>query len=74
MAPNQMPETGHASAEEKPPRPKGILERMHKYLLPRFSLSEIKIYRTSWIKRINKIYRKYRIKFKKKINFFSKNL
>jgi hypothetical protein len=31
----------------------------------RFSLSEIKIYRTSWIKRINKIYRKYRTKFKK---------
>jgi len=26
-------ETGHASAEEEPPRPKGILERMHKYLL-----------------------------------------
>ncbi|XP_066375631.1 uncharacterized protein [Miscanthus floridulus] len=34
MAPNQMPpETGHAPAEEEPPRPKGILERMHKYLL-----------------------------------------
>jgi sister-chromatid-cohesion protein PDS5 len=33
MAPNQAPETGHASAVEEPPRPKGILERMHKYLL-----------------------------------------
>jgi len=34
MAPNQMPpETGHAPAEEELPRPKGILERMHKYLL-----------------------------------------
>jgi serine/threonine protein kinase len=32
----------------------------------RFSLSEIKIYRTSWIKRISKIYRKYQTKFKKK--------
>jgi hypothetical protein len=32
----------------------------------RFSLSEIKIYRTSWIKRISKIYREYRTKFKKK--------
>jgi hypothetical protein len=31
-------------------------------LLPRFSLSEIKIYRTSWIKMINKI---YQTKFKK---------
>jgi hypothetical protein len=31
----------------------------------RFLLSEIKIYRMSWIKRINKIYRKYRTKFKK---------
>ena len=32
---------------------------------PRFSLSEIKIYRRSWINRINKIYQKYRTKFKK---------
>jgi hypothetical protein len=37
---------------------------------PRFLLSEIKIYRTSWIKRISKIYQKYRTKFKKN----SKNL
>jgi hypothetical protein len=40
-------------------------ERVLVVLDPRFSLSEIKIYRTSWIKRINKIYRKYRTKFKK---------
>jgi hypothetical protein len=40
----------------------------------RFSLSKIKIYGTSWIKRINKIYQKYRTKFKKKLIFFSKNL
>jgi hypothetical protein len=39
---------------------------------PRFSLSEIKIYRMSWIKRINKIYRKYQTKFKKKLIFFKK--
>ena len=32
---------------------------------PRFSLSEIKIYRRSWINRIIKIYRKYRTKLKK---------
>jgi hypothetical protein len=44
------------------------------YMWPRFSLSEIKIYRTPWIKRISKIYRKYRTKFKKKLIFFSKNL
>jgi sister-chromatid-cohesion protein PDS5 len=31
MAPNQPPETERASTEET--RPKGILERMHKYLL-----------------------------------------
>jgi hypothetical protein len=41
------------------------LSQLGKLTEPRFSLSEIKIYRMSWIKRISKIYRKYRIKFKK---------
>ncbi|CAL5017795.1 unnamed protein product [Urochloa decumbens] len=39
-------------------------------LQPRFSLSEIKIYRRSWISRINMIYRKYRTKFLKNSNLF----
>ena len=38
----------------------------------RFSLSEIKIYRRSWINRINKIYQKYRTKLKKNSNCFEK--
>ena len=38
----------------------------------RFSLSEIKIYRRSWINGISKIYRKYRTKFKKKIQIVLK--
>ena len=42
-------------------------------VLSRFSLSEIKIYRRSWINRISKIYRKYRTKFKKKFKLFWKN-
>jgi hypothetical protein len=39
---------------------------------PRFLLSKIKIYRTSWINRKSRIYQKYRTKFKK-IIFFEKN-
>ena len=39
---------------------------------PRFSLSEIKIYRRSQINRVNKIYQKYQTKFKKNSNYFKK--
>jgi hypothetical protein len=42
-----------------------LLDLVWMHVYPRFSLSEIKFYWTSWIKRINKIYQKYRTKFKK---------